>query len=1483
MSFPTIVVSPSNVPSTIQIATPFSYTFSNSGTAPASSNVYSPLYEPYTPSQVTLTTTGSYSSNNTLVTTTTGITQVDPIYGLAYSDVDITTGSQFTFKIPYPPTPARGSIGFTLDPWSMYVVDDTQRYISNNSNSFEYSNGDIIKYVKRSDGAFDVYCNSTVKFVQTNFNIQFSTQFFWYAATYPEWTSNYYYIGDRVTLSNQYYEAVVDTDSESFLVSPSDSNNYQYWLPVTSVYPQWLPLTNYLQGEKVTYNSLDYESLPLNNLGAIPPDRPDVWRLLSPTTYTTWNISTEYTRDTFVTYSGSNYQSLIFSNIGNTPTALSNYKYWKPTVPPSNPPVTFTIVAPDKVVYFPETLPILYYSSVTSTEILPFISGNGSSELTFSGSNGFQGIPSSNLTLIVYQTIAGLQVPDAIPISNTITVLPITLTTSPTLGSNLTLYTYQPFSYTYSIPSDVVNVLLQYDSNVTSTSLIPYISTDIFASTIGLTVPGTTTLEFDSLLSNVSIGSNRTTITTLAPVVTITPPIPTGSLNLYKYEPFSYVFTLNPESIGLILQFSRSSSQITPYCTLSTDKLTLTFAGTYLTTSSSVVSLIVDVLYGTTVVTTTTIRIAIGRGRFFPPASNTLYDLYQNEPLITTFGSNPVFSTVSEINSIVTIPSLPNGISFTITDSNTAVLQGTPTLPVPQNTYTVFGSNSSNGNIVSTPILIKVNAQQVIVTPSSTSFSNLTVDTAITPVQFVARQPSAPILSFQYTWTTLPDGIVFQDLNGSNISQGYGSNIIQIAGSPTLTAAKFFASNSLLSFQTRLTATQNQTNGLRLVGSSLITFSFGETVLFADATIPPLYATESIDSKNVFFSADTFFDATNIFNIQSITAASLPPGLSLSAISLSNKVQLLGIPTTVGSGSYSFTAINTNGVSRTQSFTIPILPDIVSFGSDSPIENTTYSFIVSKPITSILFSASSSANKTPLTWSISLPQSYGLVLSSTTGSLVYLSGTPTIPLVQTAVGITVTDTLGVSATRTILITIENDTFTWPTYSPTYGQNKLIEPFSFDVVTASGRLIQNYSVIGLPYGLSLSPAGVLSGTLLSGSGKVLSLSCSGTQITFVLSSTLGYNIGQTITITNCPNQTISSVVYVINGDYVISSLTSTTLVCASTLPSSIATSTAKIILKSGILTLSAFTGYISPPTYQQMYTYTIIPDNVLTLINVSPTVVPLTDIAGVLTFSVSNVFSAISYSGFTATNTIYQDSIEPNELNPTITLVNNVLSGILPLLPDDNPSFTFNVTGISGNVESDVSALLLIPDRTTAFLTLRRSPGFNFFREPPLNLYTLFQYCPIPTIPISLAEEEAGYDFTYYYSIASNLPLGMTFTTDPTGRSASITGIPVTYSDRPVSITVYAANGPNVVSNIISFRILTPNFVNPQVGAGAYTALLKSDVEGNAAQNARDQRVFPTSDPLAGPLLAPRAPDVTTQSNCFLGLCKKPCPTCRTTM
>jgi hypothetical protein len=886
----------------------------------------------------------------------------------------------------------------------------------------------------------------------------------------------------------------------------------------------------------------------------------------------------------------------------------------------------------------------------------------------------------------------------------------------------------------------------------------------------------------------------------------MTPDVPSRSLSLYLYEPFSYVFTTNPESVGLSLQFLRSSSVIASYCTLSSNATTLTYSGSYVSTSSSVLSLVVDLMYAGSIVpgSTMTILITIGKGRFFPPASNQNFQLFQYENISTTFGSNPSFITILPINSIVASPSLPNGLTLTGIDSNTWFMRGTPTLQSTQSNYTIFGSNSSNGRIVSVPISIKVNAQQVRIAPSSLSTTGMIVGTMITPVTFVATEPVViSRLGFFWTWDALPDGIGFYDMNGNPIPYGYSlSNTIQLMGTPTLSAATTLAALNQTSSSVRLTGTQQQGGGINVTGSSLLTFSFAETVLFGTVTIPSLYATEDLGYKNVTFTAATYFASGSA--ITSIVAPFLPPGLSLSSIVISGtspnlrySVRLLGTPTVVDESgtAYAFTATNVNGTTRTQSFAIPILPDIVSF-TTAPAENTEYSYIVSKQIDPIPFSAVSSANKSITAWALSLSAaSYGLSLSASSGTTVVLSGTPTNPLAQTSVTITATDSLGTSVVRTILITIANDTFTWPTFAPRFIQNKPIDNYQFQVMTTSGRQIQSYSATGLPAGVTLSPSGLLSGT---------------------------------------PTDSTS-------GSFIV----------------------------------SATTGYVSPPTGSQPFSYTIIPDNVLTLLTMSP--MPVSFIG--TSFSIANVFTAFSYSGFTASNAIQSDSVSPETDPPaTFMLAGNVLSGTIPIY---EPSFTFTVNGIYGSVTSSVTAsLTLIESPLSGTLTLSVSPGALVFTQPTQTAYTLYQYCPMPSIPFQVT---GGAGYIYYYSLSSNLPIGMTFTTETTGTSATLTGIPANYTANPVGVIVYAANGANVTFTGVNFRILAPSFINPQIGAAAFTAMLRSDVEGNAAQNARDNRVFPQVDPLAGPLMAPRAPDVITMSNCFLGLCKKPCPTCRTMM
>ena len=1061
-----------------------------------------------------------------------------------------------------------------------------------------------------------------------------------------------------------------------------------------------------------------------------------------------------------------------------------------------------TINAPDvRTVTFPN----MTVNTNTSSDLLPFITGSGTGTMTLDAPNGFRYLPTSNPTFRVDAITGGRTLGSN---ETVFIVTPIVITVVPALVSSLSILNYIPFNYTFSIPDTVIDVGLS--SNGTSSALTPYISADgtSFSSDIGFTSAlSNAPFSLRPVIGNVSVGNAVTsTVSSALSVITMTPDVPSRSLALYLYEPFSYTFTTNPESIGLSLQFIRSSSQIASYCTLSADGSTVTYSGSYVSTSSSVLSLVVDLMYAGSIVagSTITVLISIGKGRFFPPASNQNFQLFQYENISTTFGSNPSFLTVLPIDSIVASPSLPNGLTLAGTDSNTWFMQGTPTLQSTQSNYTIFGSNSSTGKIVSVPISIKVNPQQVRITPSSLSTTGMIVDTMITPVTFVATEPIVVSrIGGEWTWDALPDGIGFYDMSGNPVPYGYAlSNSIQLMGTPTLSAASTFASLNQTTSLVRLTGTQRQGGGINVSGSSLLTFSFGETVLFSTVTIPSLYATENLDYKNVTFTAATYFASGS--PITSIVASSLPPGLSLSSLvtsgtspNLRYSVRLLGTPTVVDESgtSYAFTATNANGTRRTQSFVIPILPDIVSFTS-APAENTAYSYIVSKQIDPIPFSAVSSANKSITSWALSLSTaSYGLSLSDSSGTTVLLSGTPTNPLSQTSVTITAIDSLGTSVVRTIRITILNDTFGWPTFAPTFIQNKPIDTYQFRVTTTSGRQIQSYTATGLPTGITLSPGGVLSGT----------------------------PTGST----------------------------------------------------SGSFTVSATTGYVTPPTGSQAFSYTIIPDNVLTLLTVSPTPVPFTGTS----FSIANVFTAFSYSGFTASNAVPSDSVSPETDPPTVfTLVNNVLSGSIPVY---QPVFTFTVNGIYGSVTTSVTASLRLTESPlSGSLTLSSSPGSLVFTQPTTSLYALYQYCPMPTIPFTVT---GGSGYVYYYSLSSNLPIGMTFTTETTGTSATLTGIPATYSANPTAVTVYAANGGNVTFTSVSFRILTPSFINPQVGASAFTAIIRSDVEANAAQNARDNRVFPQVDPLAGPLMAPRAPDVTTMSNCFLGLCKKPCPTCRTMM
>ena len=1108
----------------------------------------------------------------------------------------------------------------------------------------------------------------------------------------------------------------------------------------------------------------------------------------------------DYVQHEWVTASNAFNVTIVRPRYGNiscgmvTPSAvrffLSNIT-WASTTDP----VSFTITSPDSITPQPSTIPYINVSSLTSHELLPFLSGSGTTQVQFASTTGFQSIPSSNLTLWIDQVYNGSNLHSNV--TSNIVVNPISITVTPTLTNPLTISTYYPFSYTFSIPSNVVNVVLSSNSNTTTPSLSSFLSPDAttFSSTVGFTTAGIKVLEIDAVLAGLSIiASNSTTINATPVSIVATPAIPNGSLNLYKYEPFSYVFTIGPGAIGLTLQFTNTSSELQAFCTLSPDQTTVTFAGAFQVSYSTVLSLEVDLLYGTDIVGNTTIQISVGTGRFFPPAANQNFQLYQYENVSNTFGSNPSFLTVLAVDTIISSPSLPTGLTFG-GSCNTFYLQGTPALQTTQSNYQIIGSNSTSGKIVTTTISMKVNPQVVRLTPNTTSLTGLTVDTAITPVTITGIQPNT-IYShvFQYGWTGLPDGFSFQDINGAPFPQS-GSPpddalTIVLVGTPTLAFASLMSTSSGNLYQTRLTGYQTDQTGKQTTGSALISFLLAETVLINVSNSVPLYQYKPLGATDVVITAGSYFPTSSISNI---TSDSLPPGLSLVQYTGSGTYHLTGTPTAVNlSGSYTFTATNYNGNSRSITTTIPVNPDVVTFVSPTPVAGTAINFIVSRPLTSaktgyyttpIQFAATSAAAATPVTYSSSIDlTAYGLVLNSTTGAL---TGIPTVALAQTTVTITATDTLGTTGTTTILLTISADVFTWPSYAPTFFQSRAITPYQFVMVsTLSERTIQSYSSTDLPAGLVLNPAGILSGTP--------TVSTSGT---FHVTATTGYTI------------------------------------------------------------------------LSQLYSYTIIADNLL-IIQTNGT------------DKISRVFSGIAYQAIQyATDTTVNAVFSIGALSPSTTATIAVTSGGLVsgdfTTATTGTTYQATLTATYGSVSASTLVKIVFTGPTGTIHIPTELSELTFV-QPSQSTFVLFQYVSY-SIPIRATGSSS---FIYYYT--SRIPIGFQVVPDSAGVTATLSGISPSLSTQGLYIYAKTSTGyPKSTS--ITLNTITPYFVNPQSGAGAYTEQVRIAVEANAAQNARDNKTFPQVDPLAGPFMGPRAPDVVTPPDCMLKLCKKPCPTCHTMM
>jgi hypothetical protein len=590
-------------------------------------------------------------------------------------------------------------------------------------------------------------------------------------------------------------------------------------------------------------------------------------------------------------------------------------------------------------------------------------------------------------------------------------------------------------------------------------------------------------------------------------------PIQSGhTITIYRYEPFDYAFTWASTAIATRTTSTLVQSLVSGAETVGSEIYTWftspgypkypgprlpvpqTNYGGYTGALSDNEQIVFTFLTPTTA--TYTINVMIKAGRFVVPLLTTpSYTLYKNESIANTFGSNIRFQAPGnlKVTAPFVVPSLPPGIGFVPVGSSPTLywdLVGTPPAQTPSNSYIVYaqGSGDFSSRVISKTITLSIEAERIVpfVTPSSNV--SMTVGTAITPVVLTSRYPNQFSGNLVYAWSFLPDGLQFLDVNSNAVSSPFApldaSSTIILAGTPTVAAAQYFRTLGVSSVTTNISAVRQTSPNITVTQPLALTF--GETVLFDTTVVPTLYAGVTLDTCANVFRANTYFPFSA--GVTSITAGSLPTGLSLVHTPGDPNAYLSGTPTAAGSGTYVLTATNSNGKTRDLGVPITVTPDTISF-SGTPAD-ACYNFVISRPLESSLAgyypanisytaTAASGANVT-----FSITNAPPGVTATTSGSTLTLGGIPdAITALSTAVITATAPFTGAINTRDLSYAVLTDdvTITNPTSQLNFFQNRAITPVQFTATTLSGRPIISWSSPNLPAGLTISTTGLLTGT------------------------------------------------------------------------------------------------------------------------------------------------------------------------------------------------------------------------------------------------------------------------------------------------------------------------------------------------------------------------------------------------------------------
>ncbi len=556
-----------------------------------------------------------------------------------------------------------------------------------------------------------------------------------------------------------------------------------------------------------------------------------------------------------------------------------------------------------------------------------------------------------------------------------------------------------------------------------------------------------------------------------------------------------------------------------------------------------------------------------------------------------------------------------------------------------------------------------------------------------------------------------------------------------------------------------------------LVASGLFSMTSAAQPAYADETIT--ITTSSLSNGQVGAYYYTMMAATGGSGSYTWTiySGNLPTGLNLSSTGV-----ISGTPTTAATSSFAILCHDTASHETTKTFSIQIIP---SSSSALTIQTTS----MANGVVGAYYSATLSATggSGPYTWALSsgsLPA--GLILSSTG----VISGTPTT---ATTLYFTVlcSDNAAHATTKTLSIYISSSssTLTIATSSLANGVIGTTYSTALSATGGSGTYTWALSSGSLPAGLTLSSAGVISGTPTTEATYTFTVLCS---------DTASHSTTRTLSIYVSSTSSSSSSTLAISTTSLATGIVGTTY--STTLTATGGSGSYTWALSSGSLpsglalnTSGAITG---TPTVAAIYNFTIVCSDTAAHATTGTFTIYISS-SGASTLAISTTSLSNGTIG-----AFYSATLAATGGSGTYTWA--LSSGSLPT------GLTLSTSGIifgTPTAASTSSFKVLVYDTDSHLATKTLSISISSVQAPTLAISTTSLSSGVVGVPYSATLTAINGSGTYTWALSTgSLPAGLTISS-----SGTISGTPTTAGTNNFTVLVYDT-ASNAITKALSILI-----------------------------------------------------------------------------